>query len=227
MSASGKSVRQAKFALCPAAHNTTCEIGSLPAFQAVEILVTDHIEKVALPGNQVTLTVSVQGSSDDSSPRTLSPAEATITTVVGQGTASPAPISTDTAFPPPPSVPGLPGTTVTPGSITSLFPVVTPGPTPSSTTSRATAKHKVTRFTSTASSLPIDPRLIGGQVAGLAVLTAAITMVVARLSLRTPQPAGQPLPSPAPSAPGTDGAGQALAEAEGQSEAGAGDSKDA
>jgi hypothetical protein len=38
--------------------------------------------------------------------------------------------------------------------------------------------------------VPLDPRLIGGQLAGLAVLAAAITMVVARLSLRTPQSAG-------------------------------------
>jgi hypothetical protein len=37
--------------------------------------------------------------------------------------------------------------------------------------------------------LPLDPRLIGGQLAGLAVLAAAITMAVARLSLRTPQAA--------------------------------------
>jgi hypothetical protein len=43
--------------------------------------------------------------------------------------------------------------------------------------------------------VPLDPRLIGGQLAGLAVLAAAITMVVARLSLRTPQSAdaGQPV----------------------------------
>ncbi len=209
VSASGQSVRQAKFALCPAARNTTCAIGALPAFQAVEILVTDHIEKAALPGDQVTLMVTVQGESDNSSPQALSPAEATIATVVGQASASPAPIDTGTTLPPPESVPGLPSTTVTPGSITSLFPVVTPGATPSADQPKRAKKRKVTRVTSTASSLPLDPRLIGGQVAGLAVLAAAVTMVVARLSFRTPQPAGQPVP-PGPPAPAEQAAATQL-----------------
>jgi hypothetical protein len=40
--------------------------------------------------------------------------------------------------------------------------------------------------------LPLDVRLIGGQVIGLAVLAAAITIAVARLSLRKqPQPPGE------------------------------------
>ncbi len=84
--------------------------------------------------------------------------------------------------------------------------------TPSATTPTASAsrrgKAKVTKAISTASSLPLDPRLVGGQLAGLAVLAAAITMVVARLSLRTPQPASAPqsgqtgaaAPPPQPSA---------------------------
>jgi len=57
--------------------------------------------------------------------------------------------------------------------------------------------------------LPLDPRLIGGQLAGLAVLAAAITMVVARLSLRTPQlasaaPSGQPAAAPPPPQPDSE-----------------------
>jgi hypothetical protein len=32
--------------------------------------------------------------------------------------------------------------------------------------------------------LPLDSRLIGGQIAGLAVLAAAIAVAIARLSLR-------------------------------------------
>jgi hypothetical protein len=58
----------------------------------------------------------------------------------------------------------------------------------------------VSRATSTASSLPLDPRLIGGQLAGLAVLAAAVTMVMARLSLRTPQRASVPPSGPAAAA---------------------------
>jgi len=36
--------------------------------------------------------------------------------------------------------------------------------------------------------VPLDARLIGGQLAGLAVLAAAVTIAIARLSLRTPKP---------------------------------------
>lgn len=189
-----------RFALCPAAHRTTCAVGSLPAYQAFEMLVTDHVRKKATPGEQIGLTVVVQGSGRRSSGDTLSPAEAAVSTVLDQASSSPAPL------PPvvgsvPTSVPGLPGTTVTPpGDITSLFPVVTPSgsPTPSKP---GQEKRKVTKATSTASSLPLDSRLIGGQVAGLAVLAAAITMVVARLSLRTPQTASASRSGPTAAAP--------------------------
>jgi hypothetical protein len=67
-----------------------------------------------------------------------------------------------------------------------LFPVVTPSA-PSTPNPARRENRKVAKAATTASSLPFDPRLIGGQLAGLAVLAAAITMVVARLSLRTPQ----------------------------------------
>ena len=36
--------------------------------------------------------------------------------------------------------------------------------------------------------LPLDVRLIGGQIIGLAVLAAAVTIAVARLSLRRQPP---------------------------------------
>jgi hypothetical protein len=36
--------------------------------------------------------------------------------------------------------------------------------------------------------VPVDARLIGGQLAGLAVLAAAVTIAIARLSLRTSKP---------------------------------------
>jgi hypothetical protein len=175
------------FSLCPAASGSSCHIGSLPAYQAFELLITDKIAKSASVGEQLTVTVSVQGTAEAKG-SALSPAEASIALVVGQDGSSPAPVITVPAEPS--TVPGLPGTTVTPGSITSLFPVVTPSP---STTPGAPqrSRHKVTKAIATASSLPLDPRLIGGQLIGLVVLAAAVTMVVARLSLRTAVPAGQ------------------------------------
>jgi hypothetical protein len=36
--------------------------------------------------------------------------------------------------------------------------------------------------------LPLNTRLIGGQLAGLAVLATAIAIAIARLSLRAPRP---------------------------------------
>jgi hypothetical protein len=35
--------------------------------------------------------------------------------------------------------------------------------------------------------VPLDARLIGGQLAGLAVLAGAVTIAIARLSLRAPK----------------------------------------
>ncbi|HEY2550765.1 MAG TPA: hypothetical protein VGI64_09330, partial [Streptosporangiaceae bacterium] len=44
--------------------------------------------------------------------------------------------------------------------------------------------------TTASATLPISSRIIGGQLAGLAVLAGAIAMAIARLSLRTPRPDG-------------------------------------
>ncbi len=176
-SVSGYAARAPKFTLCPSAHATICSIGSLPANQAFELLVRVHIGAKAKTGEQITLTVTVQAAA-------LSPAEAAITALVSQASPTPAPTS---PFPtlPPVTFPALPGTTVTPTNLSGLFPVVTPSPTPSPSHRRHNRSQ--TEVSPTASTLPFDPRLIGGQLAGLAVLAAAITMAVARLSLRTPQ----------------------------------------
>jgi hypothetical protein len=154
--------------------------------------VTDEVLKTATPGSPMTLTASVQAG-------TLSPAEATVTTVVTRHHHSP----TGGSLPPlpPTTLQPFPSATITPPSLGGLFPTVTPSP-----SARAGQKGQgrtATRIQQTSSALPLDPRLIGGQLAGLAVLAAAITMVVARLSLRTPQPASpQPTgPAPKPEAP--------------------------
>jgi hypothetical protein len=168
-------MRAPRFTLCPAAHRRTCSIGSLPANQAFELIITDRVRTTAVAGEPMTLTVSVGGSS-------LSPAVATITTVVGQ-----TPISTPVPTLPPPNLAPIPGATISPAGLSGLFPVVTPQTSPPATPNKHS--RKLRGITQASSTLPLDPRLIGGQLAGLAILAAAITMVVARLSLRTPQTA--------------------------------------
>lgn len=167
------------FTLCPKAHNAFCSLGSLPANQALELVITDKVRSTAAAGREITLLVSVSGTG-------LSPATASITTLVAQlGLTTP----TSGSTPPPETFPSYtyPSTTVTPGSLSGLFPTVTP----SASAAAAGRQHHPARRVAavTSSALPLDPRLVGGQLAGLAVLAAAITMVVVRLSLRTPQAA--------------------------------------
>jgi hypothetical protein len=206
---SSKPTRQPRFTLCPAARKTTCSIGTLPANQAFGLKVTDKVRGKATPGAPITFTVTVSGTS-------LSPAEASVRTAVARP-GSPTPTSTPVPTLPPTTLPPtlppgtlipVPGTTVTPPNLTGLFPTVTPQPTSSSAgpaSSSASHGRKPVRTTQVSSALPLDPRLIGGQLIGLAVLAAAITMVVARLSLRTPQPASPGQRGDAPGAPAPDG----------------------
>jgi hypothetical protein len=182
-----------RFTLCPVSHGRTCSIGALPANQAFELMVTDQVRSTATIGNPITLAVTVAGAS-------LSPAEAAVTTVVGQpgqGGTSPAPV-----LPPTTLIP-IPGATITPDGLTGLFPTVTPRPSPSGKSTHQA--RRLAGITQTSSALPLDPRLIGGQLAGLAVLAAAVTMVVARLSLRTPQASGAAGSNPG--GPDTGGSG--------------------
>jgi hypothetical protein len=204
----GTDVKAPVLSLCPAVKGHACSVGALPANQQFELMVTNKIGKNATSGEQIGVTINVQGDADTGG--ALSPAEASVATVLGQSSSSPPPTGTEPPVTiPPVTNPGVPDTTITPGSISSLFPTVGPSSSPPSTSSgrgHGSKKRGGTKAVTLASSSPIDPKLIGGQLAGLAVLAAAITMVVARLSLRTPQPAtstGQtvaaaPPPEPTP-----------------------------
>jgi hypothetical protein len=92
-----------------------------------------------------------------------------------------------------PSAGGLPSGTTIPGlgvqptgDLGSAFPQVSPT---SSASAAADPRHAhETHTVDLSAGLPLDVRLIGGQIIGLAVLAAAVTIAVARLSLRR-QPA--------------------------------------
>jgi hypothetical protein len=107
-------------------------------------------------------------------------------------TSSPTPGAGDGGTLPP--VAGLPSGTTIPGvgapaptgDLGSAFPQVSPSP---AAAAPAASQHgHETRAIDLSAGLPLDVRLIGGQVIGLAVLAAAVTIAVARMSLRR-QPA--------------------------------------
>jgi hypothetical protein len=83
----------------------------------------------------------------------------------------------------------VPQSTIKPASLPPLFPTVTPSATPPAQQRQRTPGRHRDHATLTSATLPINLRLVGGQLAGLAVLAAAIIMVIARLSLRSPRPA--------------------------------------
>ena len=77
------------------------------------------------------------------------------------------------------------------GNLGSAFPQVSPSPSPAPVTGAASHRSS-TKAIDVSAGLPLDVRLIGWQVIGLAVLAAAVTIAVARLSLRRqPQPPGK------------------------------------
>ncbi|HET7018570.1 MAG TPA: hypothetical protein VFI65_31920 [Streptosporangiaceae bacterium] len=207
-----------RLSLCPSTHGRVCSVGELPVNQQFEVVVTDQIGKNATPGEQIGVTVNVQGVADTGGP--LSPAEASVATVLDSPSSpsSPPPGTVPPVTIPTNPEPVAPGTTVTPGGLTGLFPTITPSSNPSGggkDKSASSKKHGGTKIETVASSSPIDPKLIGGQLAGLAVLAAAITMVVARLSLRTPAAAtatGQTVPAAPPPGPTTPAESTAPAE---------------
>jgi hypothetical protein len=107
-------------------------------------------------------------------------------------TSSPTPNAGDGGTLPPaiglPSGTTIPGLGVQPsGDLGSAFPQVSPSPLASPSAS-ASAHGNETKTVDLSAGLPLTVRLIGGQLIGLAVLAAAVTIAVARLSLRR-QPA--------------------------------------
>jgi hypothetical protein len=73
-----------------------------------------------------------------------------------------------------------------------LFPTVTPTPSSAAASGSAAAHRTKARATSAGSTLPLNTRLIGGQLAGLVILAAAIAIALARLSFRPQRPDSTP-----------------------------------
>jgi hypothetical protein len=171
-----------RFTVCPKSSADVCSVGTLPTGQSEELVAGAFVRRAAVAGERITLTATVRARKADSFH-----SAATIN-VVAASTTSPSP-SPDPSLPtvPPAPAPSLPsGAYTNPnGDPSGLFPTVSPSsPSPLSPSGRAPKVLNRSNARDVSATLPLDSRLIGGQIAGLAVLAAAIAVAIARLSLR-------------------------------------------
>lgn len=168
------------FAVCPSGHTTKCTLSTLGT-GPVELQATVAVPKSSTNGERVTLTAKMTSTT----PKATVSASAAITVVV-----SPTPTPAATPLPAfglsgpllPPFT-ALPLTASPGGNVGPLFPPVTgAGPTPTiQPASGAGAPAPA------AAVGPLSRQLLGTQLIGLAALLAAIGIVVARFTLRTPR----------------------------------------
>jgi hypothetical protein len=173
------------FTVCPNSSGSTCSLGALAAGRADELQATSYVHGPAASGEQIELTAAASG-------RNARSYNASGTIEVVWATKSPAPGTT-----PPSTTVTLPPVTLPPGTgaggsgANGLFPTISPSPGSSSGSGSGVtfpSAHKQRPGVATAAAIvPLDPRLIGGQLAGLAVLAGAIMIAIARLSLRKPR----------------------------------------
>jgi hypothetical protein len=177
-----------RFTVCPAPNRAVCTVGTLPTGQSEELIAAAFVRRAASAGERITLTATARGT------RAGSAHSAGTINVIAASTPSPtaSPTPTVPANPiPPGELPPVPiGELTSPnGDPSGLFPTVGPGA--SSSPSAANGHTRVlnrSNARNVSATLPLDTRLIGGQLAGLAVLAAAIVIAIARLSLRAARP---------------------------------------
>ncbi len=190
--ASAKNIASPVFMVCPKPSGAVCNLGSLPANQADELEATSAVGKAATPGEQVKLTAAAKGTGalPDSASLALSVTKSPVTS-------SSPPAGGQSVPAPPLSLPPLVGLPI-PGGVSGnpagLFPTVAPVPTAGSGIGFPPAHRRGSqgRLVTASATVPLSPRLIGGQLAGLAVLAAAIAIAIARLSLRRARPQDGP-----------------------------------
>ncbi len=168
-----------QFTICPTAGGSVCTLGDLPTGQADELAASVTVASSVTPGSEVTLIATVRATQ-----ATSDQAEASVIITAGAGSSGSDLISPDL----PGSLTTLPG--YGNGDVTNLFPAVTPGPAATQSPARAGRGSRGTEAVTVSQTLPLDGRLIGGQLAGLAVLACAVAAVILRLSLRRAQPHG-------------------------------------
>jgi hypothetical protein len=178
---SAANVAAPKFTVCPQAKNNVCTVGDLLTSQSEELVANARVSDAASVGEKVTLTATVKANK-----ATSFHAQATISVVAPS---TPTPTVTSSGVPGD-SLPGLPlGELTSPTNPSGLFPTVSPASS-SSVSGKGRRGHNAPGATTTSAILPINTRLIGGQLIGLVVLASAITIAITRLSIRTARPHG-------------------------------------
>lgn len=192
------------FTVCPAASKQSCTVGGILKGNSDELQATVTIPGGTSAGKPATLSAAAK-SSDATAP---SPASASVSVAAASSpspSGSPAP-STPAVSPAGvgaslqagilPTVPGstaaaatLPELPSPQSSVGSLFPTVAPGTSAHPSPYSATLPNaRNVRVADAAATFPFGTRLIGGEIAGLAVLAAALAIGIVRFSLRRPRP---------------------------------------
>jgi hypothetical protein len=170
-----------KFTVCPSISGATCKLGNMAVGQADELEATVPVKAQAGLGDELQLTaqVSAPGATQFSS---------TATDVVVL-TPTPSAGGSSLTLPVPGVLPAIPGTGISPTNPSGLFPTVGASPTTGTgSLGLPPAQPRGTlRAANTAAAVPLDAQLLGGQVIGLVVLAGAVTIAIARLSLRKPK----------------------------------------
>jgi hypothetical protein len=175
-----------RFTVCPTLRRNVCPVGTLLTGQSEELVAGALVERTASSGEPITLTVTARarGAHSFRSAATIH--------VVAAGRPGPAPEPLPTSTIPPGSVPPLPsGWFTSPnGDPSGLFPTVAPTGSglPSATAGSAPGVLNHSSARDVSATVPLNTRLLGGQIAGLVVLAIAVAIAIARLSLRGPRP---------------------------------------
>ncbi len=174
-------IRAPSFTICPVTSGATCKLGNVPVGKADELQVRVPVGAKAARGERVRLTAQATAS------KATSFKGSATDVVVAALTATPTPsVPAETLSLAP--VPGsaIAGSGVSASNPSGLFPTVGPASPGTGSLGRPAVKpRKDTRVAGASATVPVDDRLIGGQLAGLAVLAGAVVIAIARLSLRT------------------------------------------
>jgi hypothetical protein len=173
------------FTVCSQPSGDVCTVGDLLTSQSEELVAAAKVRTSASAGEKITLTATARASK-----ATSFHAKATIDVVASASASGPTSTSANAGD----SLPGTSVSTLPDGGLTSpvdssnpsgLFPTVSPA---SGAKVKSGKNPTANDADIVSSTLPLNSRLIGGQLAGLALLAAAIAIAIARLSLRTERP---------------------------------------